>query len=684
MIRLAKALLFLAPLSCTVFAQTVPAPAETNAPDANKAGAYYNFAMGRLYTELAASEGRQSDYVAKAIQHYKEALRLDPSASIIFEELTDLYIQTGRLREATAQAEDMLKQNPENLDARRMLGRIYTRALGDNSSGKIDEGNLKRAIEQYQKITEKEPKDADSWVMLGRLYRVSNDSPAAEKAFKAAIQADPDNEDALTQMAVMYAELGDSKRAIEMLQSATSKSPNERSLALLADQYEQVQDYKSAAEVLKKALEMAPDNGRIARGLAQDLMFSDQLDEALKLYGQLATEEPRDPQIPMSMSEIYRAQHDFAKSREFLTKAKTLGAEGMEVRYQEIKLLEAEGKNDQALTELKAILDESQRKTYSETELRRRESLLEEYGVLARNSEKYPQALEAFRQMGTLYGDSPAGAKVTPRAAVQVIETYRQSKDFASALREADAALKKFPEERMVRVEHATALADMGKIDDAAKEIRGLASGEPDRETLIALAQVYEKGKRFPEMGKALDDAEKLSTSDKEKEDLYFMRGAMYERMKKYDDSEAAFRKVLAMNPGNASALNYLGYMLADRNVKLDEAQQMVKKALDTDPENGAYLDSMGWVYFRQGKLDEAQGLLQKALDKIGSDPTVHAHLGDVYFKLGKTREAIAQWQMSVKEYQTASQADADPDEVAKVKKKLDEAQVRLAQEKKK
>jgi tetratricopeptide (TPR) repeat protein len=429
-------------------------------------------------------------------------------------------------------------------------------------------------------------------------------------------------------------------------------------------------------------LELAPDNGRIARGLAQDLMFSDQLDEALKLYGQLAAEEPKDPQLPMYMSEIYRAKHEFAKSREFLDKAKKLGAEGMEVRYQEIKLLEEEGKPDQALTALKAILDETQRKTYSETEMRRRESLLEEYGALARKTEKYPQALDAFRQMGTLYGDSPLGKEAAPRAAVLVIETYRQSKDLDGALKEADAALKKFPENRMVRVEHATVLSDQGKTDAAAAELRGMLNGDRDRETLIALAQVYETGKRFPEMGKALDDAEKLTTSDKEKEDLYFMRGAMYERVKKYDESEAAFRKVLELNPENASALNYLGYMLADRNVKLDEAQQMIKKALDAEPENGAYLDSMGWVYFRQGKLDDAQGLLQKALDKIGEDPTVHAHLGDVYFKLGKTKDAIAQWQMSVKAYQTTAQSD--PDEVARVKKKLDEAQVRLAQEKKK
>src|SRR6185436_2710270 len=108
----------------------------------------------------------------------------------------------------------------------------------------------------------------------------------------------------------------------------------------------------------------------------------------------------------------------------------------------------------------------------------------------------------------------------------------------------------------------------------------------------LALAQIYEKGKRFPEMGKTLDEWEKLPEAKEDAETIYFMRGAMYERMKKFDASEAEFRKVLAMNAENPGALNYLGYMLADRNVRLDEAYEMIKKALELDPENGAYLDS--------------------------------------------------------------------------------------------
>src|SRR5437763_16430820 len=101
MLRIAKGLLCLAPLALTVSAQTPQTPA--GAPQ-DKAGAYYNFAMGRLYAELAAAEGNKAEYVNKAIQHYQDALKADPGSPVIFEELTDLYIQTNRLRDAVSQA----------------------------------------------------------------------------------------------------------------------------------------------------------------------------------------------------------------------------------------------------------------------------------------------------------------------------------------------------------------------------------------------------------------------------------------------------------------------------------------------------------------------------------------------------------------------------------------------------
>ena len=673
MIRSAKALLVVLFLGSVSFAQT---PSDSiAASDAAKADAYYHFAMGRLYAELAGSYTNQSEYVAKAIQHYQQALKLDPTANIVFEELTELYVQTNRLQDAMSQAEDALKQNPDNLDARRMLGRIYLRAISNPRDTSIDESMLRKAIDQYQKITEKDPKDAESWVFLGRLYRASNNSVESEKAYNEALKTDPDNEDALTGLAVMYADQGDNQRAIEKLKTATDKAPNERTLAALAEAYEGVRDFKDAVGVLKRALAVSPESGRLQLALANDLMQAGQMDEALKVYQQLADDDPQDADLRLRLAEIYRSQHDLAKAREQLDQAKQIGPNDMGVGYEEVNLLEAEGKSDAAIAKLKGMLDDGARRSYSPAQSSSRATMLKRLGFLYRNSGQTAQAVDVFRQAASLDSENAS------EAAILIVETYQQAKDLESALREADAAVKKYPDDRGVRVSHAEVLADRGRVDDAVAEVKALAKGAPDYQIELELAQIYEKGKRWADMGKALDAAEGLAKSDDDKESVWFMRGAMYERLKKYDDAEAQFRKVIAMNPRNAGALNYLGYMLADRAVRLDEARDLIKKALDLDPQNGAYLDSMGWVCYRQGKYSDAEDLLVRAIDRLGQDATVHDHLGDVYIKLGKTKEAIAQWQASVKEFESGPASENDPDELSKVTKKLESARVRLAKE---
>jgi predicted Zn-dependent protease len=121
--------------------------------------------------------------------------------------------------------------------------------------------------------------------------------------------------------------------------------------------------------------------------------------------------------------------------------------------------------------------------------------------------------------------------------------------------------------------------------------------------------------------------------------------------------------------------------MLADRNTRLDEARDLIMKALEREPNSPAYLDSLGWVYFRLNKLPEAEEKLRQAIEYMSRDATVHDHLGDVYFHEGKFKEAIAQWQSSLKEWQTSAPSELDHAEMAKVQKKLDDAKVRQARE---
>jgi tetratricopeptide (TPR) repeat protein len=674
MIRSAKAFLLVVSTGFVCLAQTQSKTAAPTPAPENKSDAYYHFAMGRLYAEMGQADGNRAE-INKAIQHYQDALKLDPEASIIFEELSDLYIATNRLQDAITQAEEQLKQNPDNLGARRMLAHVYMRAISNGQNG-VNEDALRKALEQYQKIVQKDPKDSESWVMLGRLNGYLHNTPEAEKSFNQALQVEPDSEDALVGLAELYGQLGDSKRAAEKLKAAVDKNPSPRTLYALAQAYEDLENYKAAADALQRALEAGAEDEHIPPELAKDLLYSGQLDAALNLYQQLAAENPRDLEVQLHLAEIYLKKHDLVKARAAINRLKAAGGNNPRVRFAEngleVALLEAEGKTDQAIATLKGLLDETAKKSYSDDEVKSRGDLLLRLAGLYMRTDQTAQAVDALRQTAAI---DPSSA---PRIELQVIELYRGAKDLANARAEADAALKIYPKDAKIAEEHASVVADQGKIDEAVTEMRTFTKDKPNSEALLQIAQIYEKAKRYDEMAKTLDEAEKLATSDGDKINVYFSRGAMYDREKKYDASEAEFRKVLALNPDNAGALNYLGYSLADRNVRLDEAYQMVKKAVDLEPDNSAYMDSLGWVFYRQGKLDDAESYLVRALEGT-KDPTVHDHLGDIYFKEGKTRDAVAQWQASLKEYNAGNQDDVDPADMAKVTQKLQSAQAQLA-----
>jgi tetratricopeptide (TPR) repeat protein len=654
-------------------AQTDPAP------KMDRAAAYYYYSLAHLYADLASNStnGRAvADYINKAIDNYKLAIKADPRSPIIPEELSEVYIGSGRFREAQSDAEETLRSNPNDLGAHRLLARIYTRQIGDSQQNKIDESMVKKAIAEYQKITTLDSKDADSLVMLGRLYQVSQNSVDAEKAYKQALEADPGSEDAMAGLAKVYSDLGNNKAAAEILQRLSAKNPSSRGLLALAASYEQMREFNLAAETLRKAIELNPPNvNEVKKDLARDLMFALQPQAALKVYQEIVEEEPNDAQSYLQMSHIYASLRDFAKAREAGEKAKSIDPNNLDVRYNDVSLLEAEGKTKEAIAALNAILDSTARKTYNAENRSARGMLLERLSALYRIAGQTQDAIDTLHKMGEL--DPENASKLVPL----IIETYRGGKEYQKAEQEAEAAFKKWPNDRDVRAARATLLAELGKVDAAAADVKKHLDGKNDRETYLKLAEIYDKGRRFDEESKVLDAAEKLSESKEEKEGVWFTRGAMFEKQKKADAAEAEFRKVLEVNPDSGAALNYLGYMLADRNVRLPEALAMITKALEREPNNGAYLDSLGWVQFRLNRLADAEENLRRALALTPRDPTVHDHLGEVLMKQSKVKEAIAQWQASLKEWDLSSPADLEPAEVAKVKAKLENAKVRLAKE---
>ena len=172
--------------------------------------------------------------------------------------------------------------------------------------------------------------------------------------------------------------------------------------------------------------------------------------------------------------------------------------------------------------------------------------------------------------------------------------------------------------------------------------MEGVASKRAnDPQAQIVLAQLYADANRGAQAIKVLQTAQTRFPANTS---VGFELGAALEKQKRFADAEAAFRSVIARDPSHAAALNYLGYMLAERGERLGESVDLIKRALAVEPDNGSYLDSLGWAYFKDGQLGPAEEHLKRAADQLMTNSVVQDHYGDVLFRMGRFQAAMDAW----------------------------------------
>jgi tetratricopeptide (TPR) repeat protein len=649
-------------------------PAAKN-PD--RAAAYYHFGLAHMYEDMATNYGRP-EYATRAIEEYKLALDADPSSKYLNSGLAELYLRTGRVRDAVLAAQEILKTEPNNLDAHKLLGRVYLQSLGNVQNGGPSEKVLQLAIAEYTKIVELQSNDIESRLLLGQLYTLAHDTPHAEEQFKAAQHIDPSSEDVVLNLARLYSDSGDMTHAIEVLNAVPVDDRTAKINYALGMSYDQLKQNKNAIDAYTKAFDMEPDNLDAERGLAQALLNDNQLSAALKHFEAISAADPQDAQTYLRIAEIQRRDGHYEQALTTLKKAKALASDSLEIGFNEALIDDSLGHYDEAAQALQLLVKQTTHADgqYADAEKNNRSIFLDRLALVYREQNKTEQAVQTYQLMVAM------GGEYAERGYQGQVDAYRDAKQYDKATQVAQQAAAAMPKDKSVQLMLAGQLADTGKAEEGIKlakaQLRGNAG---DREVDLALAQIYTRLRRWKEAADEIDAAEAFSTKQDDKIYIYFLRGALDERQKHYDSAEEQFRKILAIDPNNSMTLNYLGYMLGDRGVKLDEALAMVQKAVQLDPQNGAYLDSLGWVYFKMGQYALAEANLRKASERMGQDPAVHDHLGELFEKTGRLKMAASQWEQSLQEYAHSVPADAEPSDVNKVQKKLDSARVKLAKE---
>ncbi len=647
---------------------------EVRATTTSRADAYFNYTMGHI-AEQQYEQTSRGEYATQAIEYYKKAYALDPKSPVIGERLAEMYWKAQRVHEAESEAQALLKRDPNDVQTRRLLGHIYLRSLGEaNGNGQSEA--VTRAIEQFKEVVKLDAADTESALWLARLYRLQNRHERAEEVLRGILKNEPDNEAGVEQLTQLLLDQGKSGDAVTLLESVTAKTSSPTLLDLLGDAYTQTKDLAKAEGAYRKAVEIDPSELSHQRGLGQTLLSEEKYPEALKVYQRLADLMPDDSDVYLRIAQIYRELHQLDKAEETLTKARQFAPGSLDVMYNEAMLYQAQGRNEDAIRVLsEAVTGVKNQSEVLPTRRRTLAVLYQQLGQLYRTTENFQAAIYTYEELGRLGEDEDR------RARLLLMETFRTAKELPRALQTGKEALAKYPTDAAIKSSYALLLGEAGKTDEALALLRPQLKGnDADREVYLNIAQVYERGRRYKEAEQFARTAEALPGVPRENEMTWFLLGAIYERQKFFDRAEVEFKKVLAVDPQNAAALNYYGYMLGDLGIRLDEAEMMVKKALSDDAYNGAYLDSLGWIYYKQGKFSEAEMTLRKAVARESHGPTIHSHLGDVYAKTGRTDLAAAQWEKSLEEWKRVLPADVETEKIAEVEKKFNQSKHRVAQ----
>jgi Flp pilus assembly protein TadD len=245
--------------------------------------------------------------------------------------------------------------------------------------------------------------------------------------------------------------------------------------------------------------------------------------------------------------------------------------------------------------------------------------------------------------------------------------------DLLSNDQQGDAALRMLaavpasdPLSAVVRLRRVGILVQMGRTDEALRELDGIAKEYPDSPLPeIQRADILRAADRYPAAIAAYTAGiDKMGHLGADDWPIFYDRGIAYKEAHDWPKAEADFRHALKLSPDQPYVLNFLGYSWADKDEHLAQARKMIEIASDRRPNDGAIIDSLGWVLLRQGDVKEAVQVLERAVELEPEDATINGHLGDAYEAAGRKLEAQYQWRRALT-------LNPDPEDTAKLEAKL-------------
>jgi tetratricopeptide (TPR) repeat protein len=501
-----------------------------------------------------------------------------PDGAAFHYSLSILSALNENLEEAIREMEKARRRDPSSPYLAKEIASLY-----------MEKGEPGKALAICKKNLEEHPDDIDTLLLLGELYLHLKDFKNAAEQYRRVIDLDTNNIAARFYLGTCHAELKQIDKAVAVFQELLQIDPNHFMTnyylaRILADQ----QRFDEAEAAFKKTLALRPDFETAMIDLARLYEQQKKITPAIEIYNAMKELLPPRPMARIRLGELFLREKRYDEAESEFREVLKLDPANRDVRLTLGLIFLERGQHGKAIEAIAALVKE------------------------------YPMEYRLVYLLGTTYEESRADEK-----AVEILKRIPVTADeFTNAQIRIAMILKR--QKRAIEA-----------VDSLVAAIRK----KNDAPGLYAyLASLYGEEKRFPAAEAILREGLGIIPDSV---DLHYGLGVLFEKTDRFEETISAMQAVLKIDPNHAEALNFIGYLYADRGIHLDEAERMIKRALALKPGNGYMIDSLGWVYFRQNRLDAAIRYLKEASEALPEDAAIIEHLGDVYLRMGKIREAV-------------------------------------------
>jgi tetratricopeptide (TPR) repeat protein len=504
-------------------------------------------------------------------------------------------------------------------ELRRVVERHPTYYAGWLTLGRVlvEAGKPARARMHLRRAIRLEPREPEAYLVLAQLHLEGRENDQAVKVVEELSAALPGEAVGYRSLGLALAERGDSTRAGQMLARAVERDPGDvESLTALAQLHEKAGRLAEAEDSLARALERDPDNqgvllsaGRIALQLGSSVRARAYFDRLLAISGE--------PELTVRVALAFLSARDTTSTVEVLDAARKGRGASPRVSY---------------------------------------------YAGLVH------ERLRHFEAAAAAYAEVPESSEVFSEARVRRAVCLSQAGRHEAALALLREALAERPDEAELWVHQARAEERGGDPERAVATLKEALARKPAPELYEALAATLQRQKRSAEAVALLRDA--VERMPRETVPRYMLANVLLEQ----GDEEGAItwmRSVLEVEPDHAAAMNFIGYLLAQRGRDFAEAERLVRRALELRPDTGSFLDSLGWIHYQRGDYPRALQALQRAAELEPEEPVILEHLGDAYHRLSRPGDAADAWRRALEVLALNPEAADPPDQRALIERKL-------------